>query len=79
MGSGKTVVAAMAMYNAALNNHQAALMAPTEILARQHFDSLCRLLTGSGVSVGLFTRSQKMANTQEGQIILTKKSILEKN
>ncbi len=78
VGSGKTVVAAMAMYNAALNNHQAALMAPTEILARQHFDSLCRLLTGSGVSVGLFTRSQKMANTQEGQIILTKKSILEK-
>jgi ATP-dependent DNA helicase RecG len=35
-------------------------MVPTEILARQHFDSLCKLLAGYGVRIGLFTRSQKM-------------------
>lgn len=56
VGSGKTVVAAMIMYNAALNNFQSTIMAPTEILAVQHFESLTKvydetmriaLLTGS--------------------------------
>ena len=46
VGSGKTVVAAAALVIAALNGHQAALIAPTEILAEQHFLTLRRLLSG---------------------------------
>jgi ATP-dependent DNA helicase RecG len=46
VGSGKTVVAAAALLTAAANGYQGALMAPTEILAEQHFRTLCRLLGG---------------------------------
>lgn len=46
VGSGKTVVATAAMLLAAANGYQAALMAPTEILAEQHFNTICSLLSG---------------------------------
>ena len=46
VGSGKTVVAAAAMYAAAKNGCQAALMAPTEILARQHYDNFMKMMHG---------------------------------
>ena len=46
VGSGKTVVAAAALLLAALNGHQGALMAPTEILAEQHFSTITKLLSG---------------------------------
>ncbi len=55
VGSGKTMVAAAAAYLAVKNGHQAALMAPTEILAEQHFASLTKLLTPLGVRVSLLT------------------------
>jgi ATP-dependent DNA helicase RecG len=55
VGSGKTVVALYAMLMAAASKHQAALMAPTELLAEQHFASLSRLLEGSNVRLGLLT------------------------
>ncbi len=55
VGSGKTMVAAAAAYLAVKNNRQAALMAPTEILAEQHFHSLSALLSPLGVSVCLLT------------------------
>ena len=48
VGSGKTVVAAAAMLAAVQDGKQAALMAPTEILAEQHFLTICGLLSGSG-------------------------------
>ena len=64
VGSGKTVVAVMAMLNTALNGYQAVLMAPTEILAKQHFETVCGLLKGFDVSVGLITRSSKKLKTQ---------------
>lgn len=48
VGSGKTIVATVAMLAAVHNNTQAALMAPTEILAEQHFLTVCRLLDGPG-------------------------------
>ena len=48
VGSGKTIVATAAMLAAVHNNTQAALMAPTEILAEQHFLTVCRLLDGPG-------------------------------
>ena len=57
VGSGKTMVAAAAAYLTVKNGHQAALMAPTEILAEQHFSSLSKLLTPLGISVCLLTGS----------------------
>ena len=57
VGSGKTMVAAAAAYLAVKNGFQAALMAPTEILAEQHYASLSRLLQKLGISVGLLTGS----------------------
>ncbi len=55
VGSGKTMVAAAAAYLAVKNNRQAALMAPTEILAEQHYKSLSKLLEPLGVRVCLLT------------------------
>ena len=57
VGSGKTMVAAAAAYCAARNGAQTALMAPTEILAEQHFASLSALFVPLGVSVTLLTGS----------------------
>ena len=55
VGSGKTMVAAAAAYFAVQNGRQAALMAPTEILAEQHFKGLSRILTPLGVRMELLT------------------------
>ena len=59
VGSGKTVIAALAIYLAWLNNTQSALMAPTEILAQQHYQTLKQLLEPLGLKVFLLTGSQK--------------------
>ena len=59
VGSGKTMVAAAAAYLAVKNNRQSALMAPTEILAEQHYNSLRKLLEPMGIRVGLLTGSMK--------------------
>jgi len=58
VGSGKTMVAAAAACCAARNGKQSALMAPTEILAEQHFASLSQLFEPLGITVGLLTGSQ---------------------
>ena len=57
VGSGKTMVAAGAVYCAAKNRVQSALMAPTEILAEQHYGSLSRLFAPMGIRVVLLTGS----------------------
>ena len=57
VGSGKTMVAAAAAYCAVTNGRQAAMMAPTEILAEQHHASMSRLLEPLGIRVGLLTGS----------------------
>ncbi|KQM13846.1 ATP-dependent DNA helicase RecG [Novosphingobium sp. Leaf2] len=59
VGSGKTVVALNAMLIAVEAGAQAALLAPTEILARQHFDTLSRMLQGTGVEIALLTGRDK--------------------
>ena len=55
VGSGKTVVACTMLLSAVENGYQGVLMAPTEILAQQHFNNFVRWLTPFGLSVGLFT------------------------
>ncbi len=62
VGSGKTLVALLAMYNAALGGWQSALMAPTEILAGQHYKNIAKLMEPWGINVGLLTRTQKLFN-----------------
>ncbi len=59
VGSGKTVVALAAMLDAVETGAQAALMAPTELLARQHYATLTQLAANSGVAVALLTGREK--------------------
>ncbi len=58
VGSGKTVVACIMLLAAVENGYQGAIMAPTEILAQQHYNNLVNWLTPLGLSVGLFLGSQ---------------------
>ncbi|WP_343334456.1 ATP-dependent DNA helicase RecG [Draconibacterium aestuarii] len=59
VGSGKTLVALMTMLLAMDNEFQSCLMAPTEILAQQHYQSISKFLEGMSVTVGLLTGSTK--------------------
>lgn len=61
VGSGKTVVAALAMLQAAIAGGQSVMMAPTSILARQHYQTLCSLLAGSGVNINILTGATRAA------------------
>ena len=65
VGSGKTMVAAAAAFCAARNGKQAALMAPTEILAEQHFQSLHKLFAPMGIRVALLTGSMTPKQKKE--------------
>lgn len=60
VGSGKTVISALAMYNVALNGFQSVAMAPTEVLAHQHFETFKRLFDDTGFPVLLLTRSKRV-------------------
>lgn len=57
VGSGKTIVAIIALLNAVLNNHQGALLVPTEILAKQHFEKMKNLLLPFNIELGLLVGS----------------------
>ena len=59
VGSGKTLVALMSMLIAIDNGYQACLMAPTEILANQHYATISKMLVGIGINVSLLTGSSK--------------------
>lgn len=78
VGSGKTVVAAIAAYAAHLNKFQSVIMAPTEILAQQHFTTISRLLEPYHISVGLHTRSHKLkpAEIDQFQVIIGTHALL---
>ena len=78
VGSGKTMVAAAAAYLSAINGKQTALMAPTEILAEQHFASLQKLFEPLGISTALLTGSMTPRQKREvreqialGQVAVT--------
>ena len=90
VGSGKTIIAFLAMILAAANGYQAALMAPTEVLAKQHYEGLCALLeehgleyevlllTGSNTAKEKRERYEKMASGEASLIIGTHALIQEK-
>ena len=74
VGSGKTVVATIAALNVARAGYQTAFMAPTEILANQHFKSLNDILKDFNLRIGLLTRNNYRTSEEK----LTKKTFLEK-
>ncbi len=65
VGSGKTAVAAAVMFNVIKNGCQAAMMAPTEILAAQHFEGLSKMLAPAGIRIALLTGSTKAKEKRE--------------
>ena len=77
VGSGKTVVAFLSVYRAFLSGYQSALMVPTEVLARQHYQEAVRVLEPFGLKVSLLTgsvtgkeRKQLLEDLAEGRIDL---------
>lgn len=65
VGSGKTAVGAGIIYTVIRNGYQTALMAPTEILAIQHFEGLSKMLGGTGITIRLLTGSTKAKEKRE--------------
>lgn len=65
VGSGKTILAILALLMAVKNGYQASFMVPTEVLAKQHYQSLTQLLTGFGVSVCLLVGSMTAREKRE--------------
>lgn len=79
VGSGKTVVASVAMFITHLNGYQAALMAPTEILALQHYKTIRTLFEPLGITVALFTSSQKTHPDSTFDIAIGTHALIQKN
>ncbi|MBO6127844.1 MAG: ATP-dependent DNA helicase RecG [Pseudobutyrivibrio sp.] len=69
VGSGKTIVAFLAMLDVALSGYQSAIMAPTEVLAKQHYKTFCEWieLSGLDIPVALFTGSMKASEKKSMQ------------
>ena len=79
VGSGKTVVAAMAAYVAALNKLQTVWLAPTEILANQHFQNISAILEPFNIKVGLMTAANKIADLKNDDVIIGTHALLQKD
>ena len=75
VGSGKTLVALMSMLIAIDNGYQACIMAPTEILANQHYQTIFKLLEGMDVKIRLLTGSSKKASRKSIAESLMDKSL----
>jgi len=75
VGSGKTIVALMSMLMALDNGHQACLMAPTEILATQHYESLRALAAPLGINIRLLTGSTRKKEREELHAMLADGSL----
>lgn len=65
VGSGKTVISALALAKAAENGYQGCIMAPTEILARQHYDTLQQFLQPAGIRIGLLVGGMRVKARRE--------------
>jgi len=77
VGSGKTVVSAITMFLSHLNGFQSVLMAPTEILAQQHFKTISQLLTPFKIKVGFATGNQK-TKIKNFDVMIGTHAVLEK-
>jgi len=75
VGSGKTLVALMSMLIAVDNGYQACLMAPTEILAKQHFSTITKMLEGLDLKVRLLTGSSKRSERKKTDEVLKDNSL----
>jgi ATP-dependent DNA helicase RecG len=78
VGSGKTVVATISMYLGHLNGMQSVLMAPTEILATQHFNTISSLLTPFGIKIAFATGSKKQ-DLDEFDILVGTHAVIQKD
>lgn len=67
VGSGKTAVCAAVCYNCVKNGYQAAFMAPTEILAQQHFETFSKMFDGTGMKIELLTGSMTPTNKRKAR------------
>ena len=67
VGSGKTAVCAAVCYNCVKNGYQAAFMAPTEILAQQHFETFSKMFDGTGIRIELLTGSMTPATKRKAR------------
>ena len=65
VGSGKTIVAIIAMYALYLSGYQSALMVPTEVLAKQHYNNITKLLDGYDINIELLVGSMTKKQKQE--------------
>ena len=65
VGSGKTIVAVLALYINYLSNYQGALMAPTEILAEQHYNNLINLYKDTNINIELLTGKMKVSEKKK--------------
>lgn len=79
VGSGKTVVSAVAMYNTFLNHQSCLLMAPTTILATQHFNTLQELFKNTKVNIELRISGKKLTNISKPSIIVGTHALLFEN
>lgn len=68
VGSGKTIVAVLALMNAAFNGYQGAIMAPTEVLARQHYESITGLFSEYGISIKVVLLTGSMTAKEKRRV-----------
>jgi ATP-dependent DNA helicase RecG len=77
VGSGKTVVAAMTMFNTSLNGAQSVILAPTEVLASQHFSSISKLFAKHDLPIAILTRTQAALSVKGKTEFLSKRKVIE--
>jgi len=77
VGSGKTIVAAIASLQIAKSGNQVAIMAPTEVLALQHLESFCKIFENQNLNIALLTNSYRFAQikNQKSKIKITNKNL----
>jgi ATP-dependent DNA helicase RecG len=75
VGSGKTVVAALSALQAVDNQFQAAIMAPTELLAEQHYVNFCQWLEPMGLNIGWLSGKVKGRQRREALAAIAESSI----
>jgi ATP-dependent DNA helicase RecG len=79
VGSGKTIVSIISAYAMYLSGYTSILLAPTTILAQQHFDTFKKLLNKFGVKIGLYTSQNKIQKNKKFDILICTHAILYKN